>query len=285
MRIAFLNRERTWPGGDLVALDATMLALRRRGVECCEGVHGLKHADLIHIFHCTFPWSRENFRAAAEAGKPYVVTPIFYPDGLEIGPAELAVHLKRATAVLPFSITEGEEMCAWLGEHIPYTPIPNGTDPAFHAFPLGGFSRVGVCASNPRASGGKQEEKIAAACQAAAIPFTLIRGYDYDKMPSQYSRYRVFVSASTTERMSLAIGEALCVGCRVLATMANRGNEWYGPGLAKIDPCGSPEYFRLRIHTAYHAPSWDWTSNNKARQLTWDGAAEKLMKVYLEALA
>ena len=37
MKIAFLNRGReTMEGGDCIALDATMAALRKRGIECEE---------------------------------------------------------------------------------------------------------------------------------------------------------------------------------------------------------------------------------------------------------
>jgi glycosyltransferase involved in cell wall biosynthesis len=134
-----------------------------------------------------------------------------------------------------------------------------------------------------RGNRGKNEDKIEEACHALGIPFTLIFAYDHAEMPEQYRKYKVFISASTTERMSLVVGEALCAGCRVLATTANRGNEWY-PGLATIDPNGTPEHFEERIGKTYHADSWDWSPNTAARHLTWDGVTQKLIGIYQEAL-
>jgi hypothetical protein len=286
MRIAFLNRKRDYLGGDLIALDATLAALQRAGVDCWDGTEDLKslgRADLIHVFHCNFLWSRGNFKVATWEEKPYVVTPIFYPDedcGLK--PKEIAAWLQMASVILPFSCTEGEEMRVWLGECIPYTPIPNGTDSIFHAFGEGS-DRVGVCSVGARKNDGKRRAAVEEACHVLDIPFDYLQGFPHEAMPEQYKRRKVFVSASHTERMSLVIGEALCSGCRVLATSANRGNEWY-PGLVTVDPNGSPEYFKEQIRKAYDMDLWDWRPNEAARRLTWSNVAQKLMKVYQEVL-
>ena len=284
MRIAFLNRERTWAGGDLIAIDATMEALRRFGVECWYGAEHLERADLVHIFHCNYPWSRTNFRLAVEAGKPYVVTPVFYPEDRGMGRTEMLEHLLRAEAVMPFSRTEGKEMQQWVGKEVPFTPVPNGTSWAFHA-PNGGAERTMVKASAMRADDGKRWEVIAEACRRLNLPFTLLAGITHQDLPQHYRRCRVFVSASGTERMSLVIGEALCAGCRVLSTVANRGNEWYEPHLEKVDPGGSVEHFMRRIEAAYHVEGWCWEPNERARAMTWSRTARALVEVYQEVLA
>jgi glycosyltransferase involved in cell wall biosynthesis len=280
MKVAILNRERTWFGGDLVAIDATMLALRELGVDCWYGTERpLKDADLVHIFHCNFPWSRENFRLAEQFKKPFVVTPTFYPEDRGMTGEEIAAHLRRAAAVLPFSHTEGREMRAWIGAEIPYRLIPNGTATMFHS-PDGWPERSGVAAAAARADDGKRWEVIRDACRELSIPFTLLTGLPQEELAAQYMRHKVFVSASITERMSLVIGEALCAGCRVLSTNANRGNEWYGPGLRTVDPKGSVRYFKEQIASAYNSTYWDWSPNAHARNLTWNRVAEQLVEVY-----
>ena len=284
MKVAILNRERTWEGGDLIAIDATMTALRELGVDCWYGnARPLREADLVHIFHVNYPWSRENFRLATVAAKPYVVTPTFYPVDRGMAPAEMASHLRRAAAVLPFSHTEGHEMQAWVGAKIPYTPIPNGTSKIFHA-PDGGPGRVGVAAVAVRADDGKRWEVIRDACQELEIPFTFLTGLSREDLAAEYKRHRVLVSSSSTERMSLVIGEVLCAGCRVISTSANRGNEWYGPGLQTISPEGSVALFKSHIHPAYNSVDWDWSPNTYARNLTWDLVATQLLKVYQKVI-
>src|SRR6185369_8134197 len=106
MKIAILNRERTWEGGDLVAIDATMEALHTLGVKCWYGPEHLESADLVHIFHINYPWSRKNFQLAAVHQKPVVLTPTFYPHDRGMKPNEMRIHLQCAKAILPFSKTE-----------------------------------------------------------------------------------------------------------------------------------------------------------------------------------
>jgi hypothetical protein len=308
VRVAFLNRPAGGdPGGDRIAIDATMEALRRNGVTCKDftgDYGGVFHADLAHIFHCNFRWSLENCELAMQAGKPYVVTPVFYPEDRGVTPFEIVYYLQRASAVLPFSKAEGEEMCKWLGEAraaehgtkpeditwdlhgwIPYKAIPNGTDYVFHAAD-GGPGRRGVCVAHARRGDGKRWSVVEEACHIAQLPFTFIQGFSHEEMPTLYRSHKVFISVSQSERMSLVIGEALCSGCRVLATTANRGNEWYGSGLATVDPDTYADRLAELIVNAYECDDtdWNWMPNVRARQLTWDYVAQELIKVYEEAL-
>ena len=77
--------------------------------------------------------------------------------------------------------------------------------------------------------------------------------------------------------MSLTIGEALCAGCRVMATTGNRGNEWYGDGLYTFDP---KDLTADMIERAYNAKEWDYSPNAAARKLTWDSVALQLKGFY-----
>lgn len=302
MRIAFLNRGRVHPGGDLIALDATMAALRHKGVECEEtGWH--REAiqtggfDLCHIFHCNFDWSYGNWQAVQESLMPrrlasgwtevmttkgYVLTPVWYP-GLYSGVTKDQVSdiVMNARMVLPFSRREGQEMRDELG-WFPYEPIPNGTDPMFHCT-TPASEREGVLCVSARGESDKNIPLVREACAKLGIPFTCATGIPHDQMPAVYAKHRVFVNASDSERMSLTVGEALCAGCRVIDNTGNRGTEHY-KRIARFDPKGSGESFSEFLSIIYKLDWWGDQSNEDARALTWDLVASRLIQVYRWAM-
>jgi Glycosyl transferases group 1 len=302
MRIACLNRRRdVHPGGDLTQIDASIAALAARGIEAVYAPEGwtldwLRSFDLAHIFHVNFGWSRYNFERVREAGMRYVVTPIFYPSselGMSYGEIRGVLADPLCRCVMPNSWAERREM-RWAGVlHIdtPTEVIPNGTEQRFHGPDVAGDgsdARMGVLGVAARA-GDKNVGVVQAMCDELGIPSTIATGIvDRDEMASMYKRARVFVNASESERMSLTIGEALCAGCRVLATRGNRGSEWYGQGLVVIDP-GESERLRLRlmaaVKVAYECESWDYSPNRAARSLTWEGVGARLEEVYRKAVA
>ncbi len=289
MRIAMLNRGReTYPGGDCVALDATMEALHRRGHEVVEtgwDVDRIKAGkfDLCHIFHCNFSWSWGNYEAVRASLLPYVLTPIYYPDLLAgISTAQMNELLSQAAYILPFSRAEQREIQTdWPITGISkFEVIPNGTDVSFHSSGLGG--RDGVLCVVARA-GDKNVDIVGGICEQLGISFHCATGVEHKDLPAMYRKYKVFVNASGSERMSLTISEALCSGCRVLATAANRGNEYY-EGLVTFSIVGdlARENLKGLIRGANLMPDteWDWRPNYAARKLTWDRVAEDLDSVY-----
>src|SRR6267142_5790113 len=113
MRVAFLNRPRTYPGGDMIAMDATIHALQELGVYArfVSAPGFVKDFDLVHMFHCNFDWSWQNYQAIKAAGKSYVLTPIFYPDLLSgITREELKEIINSAAYLTPFSFAEFKEI-------------------------------------------------------------------------------------------------------------------------------------------------------------------------------
>lgn len=288
MKVAILNRHRgDGRGGDLVGIDNRMAALRALGVEV-EYLYGddlanrlLGKFDLAHLFHIDFDFCRPNFDAVRISRVPYVVTPIFYrefaPAG--VGIAGKAVILHGAKAILPYSNREGEEIREYFGSNLRYTPIPSGTGTEFHAEPSD--DRIGVCAADWGAS--KFSSLIAEACEVAGLPFACFRSVPHSDMPAEYRKRKVFVTVTRSDRMSLAVGEALCSGCRVLSSMENRGNEWY-PGIQSIDPFATLPEIVERIRAAHEATEWDWTPNHAARALTWDRQARGYLEAYQRAL-
>jgi glycosyltransferase involved in cell wall biosynthesis len=285
MRVAFLNRGReTYPGGDLVALDATMEALRRRGVECVETgwqADKIKDFDLAHIFHCNFDWSYGNYKAVIKAGKKYVLTPLFYPDLLSgIDENELNDIFWGASAVIPFSSIEANKF-----KHIRYVGldhiIPNGTSSRFHWHHNSNVSKRedSVLCVSARGPSDKNVQMVERICAKIQRKFVLA----VNQPEIKYHLYSIFVNASISERMSLTIGEALCSGCRVLATQENWGNEWY-PGIVTFDPCNENRLQHL-ILWALNSDHWDYRPNEAARQITWHWVAKQIHQVYEEVLA
>lgn len=299
MKVAILNRQRAaFPGGDLVQIDATIEALSRRNIEAEYAPEGwtvdwLRGFDLVHMFHISFGWSVYNYERTIESNVPYVVTPIFYP-AVNLGASvrQMRNILRDAERILPFSQAEWDEMTDVL--HITRaeasslfpqaTPIPNGTDPVFHGSDdLAG--RSGVIAVVAR-TGDKNTHLVRNVCRDLDVQFTEVCGVESrEELAGIYKRAAVFVNASTSERMSLTTGEALCAGCRVIDTVHNRGRVWYGRGLVTIDPTNS-QRLRQAIQSAFTYVDWDYSPNRAARRLTWDLVAEGLdVGVYRPVLA
>lgn len=297
MRIAFLNRRAdSHPGGDLTQISATMHALNAAGVECEYAPEGwsldwLRSFDLAHVFHLNFSWSTYNWTRCVDAGVPYVLTPIFYPQtDLGADAQTMRRGLYHASYVTPNSHREYEELIATLAiqpiETFDYPaalPIPNGTDRKVFA----GLDRVGdrsgVICVTPR-DGDKNTRVVEDVCRALGLPYRCVSGIESRvELARVYRSALVFVNASLSERMSLTTGEALVAGCRVIDTVHNRGNSWYGEGLAREDPL-HPRALMNHIRVAYESTDWDYSPNVAARRLTWDVVADQLLRVYRRVL-
>ena len=286
MRVAFLNRGRVHPGGDLVALDATMEALRRHGVECVEtgwdrAAMAAGNFDLAHIYHCDFDWSRGNYEAVRDVGIPYVVTPIYY--GFDKSYSSLV--LQDAKFILPFSHVEADMIFA---TRVSYPKrvrvIPNGTDQIFHENHDADYMRYKqVLTVSARGKSDKNVDVVERICKRIFCKFVFATGLSQYELANLYQSSQIFVNASGSERMSLTTGEALCAGCRVLDTNANWGGEHY-PGLIRFDPNDELRLERL-LRWALTGDSWDYRPNEFARTLTWDYHAECLERVYQEVIS
>lgn len=298
MRVAFLNRQRsTHPGGDLTQIDATMQALTAGGIECEYAPEGWSHDwlrtfDLAHVFHLNFSWSTYNWTRCVEARVPYVLTPIFYPStDLGADANTMRCGLYHASYVTPNSHREYEELIATLAiqpvETFDYPaalPIPNGTDRVFAGLPTS-EGRRGVICVTPR-EGDKNTSVVAEVCHQLGLPYRCVTGIESrDELARVYRSALVFVNPSTSERMSLTTGEALVAGCRVIDTVHNRGNSWYGDGLVRVDP-RDVSILRAQIDVAYRVSDrdWDYSPNKAASRLTWDVVADQLERVYRRVL-
>lgn len=302
MKVAVLNRQRAaHPGGDLTQIDATIEALGALGITAEYAPEGwtldwLRGFDLAHIFHCNFGWSLYNYKRCKDAGMQYVITPIFYPDTtLGATRSEIREMLSWSARVLPHSRWERAEISRTIGGDLPFHDelIPNGTGSEFYWYDGQGSRlvsallqiapREGVLCVTAR-PGDKNSSVVELVCGGLGVPYRCATGLSRGELIAAYRAARVFVNASDSERMSLTIGEALCAGCRVVATDMNRGNEWYGPGLVttKIGNLALSKAIR-NAHEAQDN-EWDYSPNRLARQITWGRVARMLVRVYEECV-
>lgn len=300
MRVAFLNRGReAGPGGDAIALDATMDALRKRGHYCEEtGWDRVRMKtgffDLAHIFHCNFSWSWGNYQAVRDVGLRYVLTPIYYPGPLLCGISRSQMHeiVNNASMVLPFSNCE-RALYDWSGVfhssatatdiYRRFRSIPNGTDSMFDGQDgRDHMVALDVLAVSARGDTDKNIDLVRRVCARLERSLTVATGLSRADLADAYRHHRLFVNASGSERMSLTIGEALCAGCRVLATNQNWGNEHY-PGLVTFPPKDEGRLESL-IKSALSSEHWDYGPNAAARSITWDWVAGQLEEVYAEVM-
>jgi hypothetical protein len=282
MKLAILNRDpNTHPGGDVLSARELAAALRTLDVEAdVFETPGWTPADLapydwVYVKHVNFGWSWFNLTQTWAAGKPYVLQPMFYPR-LDLGmdKQQITAALDGAAVVHVNSNREYDVIGATVGmpDGVKLLVAPNGTSENFHQ-QFAWRDREVVGTVSPRGYSDKNVGMVADH-NPDELRFLCAVEWEYSRMPTFYRQCRVFVNASPSERCSRTIAEALCGGCRVLATKHNWGNEWYGDGLVTFDP---EEDFSELIREAYYSDDWDYTPNEKAREWTWKRVARLLV--------
>lgn len=266
-----------------------MAAVRKLGHECFNlygewSPESLHEYDVVHIQHCNLTWSKDNWWKTLASRRPYVVSPIFYPtDALGMAYDEMRAMFENASAVCPLSFREAWEITTLTGFSGPFHVIPHGTEERFHCvrdITTSDYSYEFVMCANAR--GQKGESLVEKVCERLGLPFRYVTGVPHEKLHLLYRQARVFVHSSPDDRMSLTVGEALCSGCRVISSDRDRGNEWF-PGLKACNP-ESEQELEAYIGMAWRSEQWDWRPNERAREMTWEVAARKWLKVYEGAI-
>lgn len=293
MKIAFINRDRetSHKGGDLIQIAELTSELQKLGVEISyfngdslPAGNFLEPFDLVNVFHSNFQFSLFGVRAAVAQGKPYVLTPIFFTSVFGIEWEDVRWAVNNAAYLLPNSPREIATIETVLGMYLltrSIRAIPNGTSARFHCRRPFEDRPIDILTMAQR--GGKGDDMIEELAAAERFSYSSPKDIPHNRLQDCYAECKVFVHASSSEVMSLVIGEALCAGCRVLATAHNPGNSWYGPGLRIIDP-GDKEGVRQAMKDALASKEWDYSPNEAARKLTWESAAAQYLQVYKQCL-
>lgn len=284
MRVAVLNRGRdAFPGGDLVHIDSLTEAMKPLGVDRVyqpsETLTG--EFDLFHIHHVNLSWCRMNFEAIKRFPKiPYIVTTIFYPtENLGVSYREIREWLDGAAAVVAYSQREEREIRERTLFSGQVDAVPPGVGKEFLHNAHDGWSqsRSGVLTVAAR-SGDKNCNLVEDCCRNLGLPYKQAIGVPRSELPQWYREARVFVNASGHESFGLTILEALASDCRVLATKHSWGLEWL-PGIMSIDPQDERSLERA-IEYAYKTENWWYLPNLRARFMSWELEADRMLKVY-----
>lgn len=318
MRVLLFNRDETWwSGGDMVQLRATMGALSQLGVEAHyipDPVVRLDTYDLIHIFHLNFRWASQMAHLCMAAGKPYIVSTIYYNYDVQgLSKQQMRTIAERAQRLICLSSPEQQEMLDDLGHDLRprVRVIPNGAAALFDrpgpiALPFGKGKAYGLTVGRLQPS--KGHHLAAAAARELRLPLVIAGGQANDphypnllravgpttmalpghlsqeELAGYYRGARVYICPSLTERMSLTLLEAGLAGCNLVSTVHNRGNEWL-PGLTVVDP-EDPRALAEAIQQQWERPrGWQGYREYIHEHLTWELAGRELKKLYEEVLS
>lgn len=301
MRVLFFNRNHSsWPGGDAVHLEHTMLELRKLGVECdyrytLPTVEELKTYDLVHVFHINFNWSRLIIQECLIEQIPYVITPLFYPEKFDVEFPEMKGYLDAAKKVFVLSPTEEQEMIKLTGcngENIAI--IPNGVDKDLFNYEgrdATSFSRAITLA---RVIPSKGILEAALACQRLEIPFAyagqvhdqayheqiLATGAQYlgvlqpEDVARALKTSHLYICTSESERMSLGVLEAAACGLPIVDSIHNRG-AYLLPHSERVDPKNNDDLDAAILHKWY-------VQQNLDTVLSWSDVAREVKAFYDE---
>jgi len=312
MNILFVNREPSLLGGDTNKIAQYSIHLEEFGIECdyawdVNAVDFTKY-DVIHGFHLGHELSYKFFLEAQRVKKPYVLSPIYFPDkGMPSG--YKAEMLRDADVVLYLS--EGEKKFAEEEAGVEATKwylLPNGIDPV--------FSKEGRMYSHPNArdedyvlcvgriDGRKNQARLAQACRNLDVPLLLVgeivtneaanqvqvisnewNGIWWeDKAPHEalaecYRGAKVLACPSTYEIWPNVVAEGGLAGCNLVVSK----NSLTFSDLEGVFSC-EPKVASIEdaVGKAYAAPRGTGKFDVLFKEYTWERAARRLKEVYEE---
>lgn len=303
--IVFVNREPTWIGGDIIKMRGFEAALSAMGFTI-ETTHEPKSSpapDLYHVFNAPRPWAAFAMRAAREAGRPYVVTTIYFPKSIQTDqdPRTEAI-LRNAAALLVYTDLERDAILADYPrvEGQRFIHVLKGVQPHF-SLPKAGSARdvpvMIVGQVGPR----KHQRAALQACHTVRVlPLVIgeVRDIDYwttcKRFPHRYlgamrqpaiaallRRTRVLMNTAVFDPGPDVILEAAMSGCQVVCT-----KETYLradlPGVFWCDP-QNPDSVAEALEKALASTStelYEYVRDN----YRWDIHAQRTADLYRELM-
>ena len=246
MRVLLVNRDHAlWLGGDAMQVESTQRALHHLGVHIDYSPDltiDLTPYDVVHLFHLNYCWTATMAQRCREAGIPYVVSCIFYPEVREVSMAEMREVVLHAHATIVNSPIERGQMMALLGVDAEQIHVvPNGIDADLWQR---GRRRNGPALTFARVVPAKGLIFAAQACHELGIPlvvFGLAGGYpDYDAtlrslgtrllgvhrqavLATAARAASVYLCTSLSDVQSLSVLEAAQCGLPIVDTIHNPG--------------------------------------------------------------
>lgn len=283
-----------WTGGDMIQVRAYERALRDQGYNAQYEFNSsldISKYDMVWLFHINFSWTWEHYHNCLKYKKPYCVFTVFYP--FEVGdmPKQRMIEiLAKAEHIFCLSTTEGREMNAFLEHDFSFIPINNGVDKKIF-YPAQKIEDSFVISAG-RWEQLKGHARVIEACRDLNIPVVVIGGmgnmdyYNYcrglwdkanclmeidqNQLADYYRQARVCVCASESERNNLTLLEAAACGCGIVASIYNRGNEWFPQDLSTTDL--HPENLKEQIKQ-----EWDNPSNYSQLILNWEDVINNVL--------
>ena len=295
LKVLFFNRDHSlWMGGDAMQLDATRCALEALGVQTTYSSDltiDLMPFDVVHLFHLNFQWTATLARRCREAGKPYVVSAIFFPEVRDVSAAEMRTIVEHSHATMVFSAAERDLIVRATGADARQMCIvPNGID---HQVWNRGRRRFGPILTFARLTPAKGLIHAAQACCELGIPYVVFgpgAGYPQyeDDLRQLGARLlgahrqavlataarmaSVFVCPSFSDVQSLSVLEAAQCGLPIVDSIHNPGASLL-PSSMIVDPSDHQALVHA-IRTQRAAP------DNTDRVPTWDDVARQVLALY-----
>lgn len=238
-----VNRARTWAGGDLVEMDGFVAELRRAGVQVVVSTTVPEDPvyPVYHLYNAGWSWSVSAAAQINRIGRPFVVTPIYFPRRSHPTqhPSTSDVFT-TAARILVYSNYERDEI---LSEHseIPadrFETLLKGIQPGFDA-KVDSFDRrptkvALVCSITPRknvlqmlqaakdlgvvpvVAGQIADHQYWARCKK--LPHIYAGELDRRALAALYAKTKVVVIASDFDPGPNVLLEAAMAGCVVVMT-------------------------------------------------------------------
>jgi len=299
IKAGLVNRSPSlWEGGDRRKIGQLLRYLPGCGVDATfrSYLRGGEFADIIHIFHISYPSSYQAFQNINETKIPLIVSTIY--SGEKIDRTQQQKIVDRASFVLCLSRREADYVCTRLViERDKICIIPNGVDPIFDVEPMAGEYVLCVGRVHPQ----KNQLNLAKACKALRLPLMcigqimdanyaeqiesegamLLPNREQSELVSFYQKAQVVACVSKHEVHPNVILEGGVAGANILLTNQSLS---FTDGLPNTWLCPtSVEGIASVLVEAWYAPK-----NNNLKHLlrerTWEKIAQSYAGIYRKTI-
>ena len=299
MKVLMINRDHSlWEGGDKRKVEHTISHLKKIGVNAsytCDS-HSDYDADIIHLFHMSYPHSYDVCLNATRQRLPFIVSAVYSGERL---PRSHQQEIVDSASRIIF-LSEGE--LQYVRHRVTVDVfkveiVKNGVSSDFHQEPKDGCYVLNVGRIYPK----KNQLSLALACQRLGLPLKLI-GQVMDKQYARevssygaqilqnrhqielipfYQNARVLACVSLHEVQPNCVLEGGLCGVKIVLTRKCLSFTSGYPNIWLCDP--TPDGIEVAIQEAWDSPKTD-DLRRILSEWTWVKVARKLKGIYEEVL-